>query len=448
MAQQPGVEARGGGRRAAWLPRAAHPVSWGMLAITTLAILITSVDAQILPTVLPGILKDFHLSTVEGGILNSIYSAGVVAGAIVFGVLSDVLGTGYRRGYTWIVAELIVIIGGVFTWAFAGFYEAFRGLRFPMGVSRGGSEPTNVALIGEWWQQENRGFAVGAHHTGFPIGQFVGPALMAAVLAVATWRQVYLLIPLIGIPIVVAQLLVCTRRNQERVYAWMQERNLTPPLEQITQSTQARNPLSVMVRAFRDRNTALSVTMNFLFLWAELGVATFLTVYLTRKVGMSLAEAAVVSGASGITGWIGQIAWGTVSDRIGRKTCLRIISAGWTVSVLLMIAINSAGSAWLILLFWGCFRNSPYPVTYSLLIDSVRESAGSGMGLMIGISLGLAGFLVAPVAGYFIQTWGFTADYVMLACAAALTYVPMFFLRETVPSGGAGAARAAPASTG
>ena len=430
--------------RAAWLPRAAHPVSWAMLAITTLAILMTSVDAQILPTVLPGILHDFHLSTVEGGVLNSIYSAGVVVGAIAFGVLSDVVGTGYRRGITWIVAELIVILGGIATWAFAGFFSVFRWLRFPMGVSRGGSEPTNVALIGEWWQRENRGFAVGSHHTGFPFGQFLGPALMAVVLAVSTWRQVYLLIPLLGIPIVTAQLLIGTRRNQQSAYDWMKQHHLTPPLTQLTESSGVRNPVTVLRRAFRDRNTALSVTMNFLFLWAELGVATFLTVYLTRKVHMPLAEAALVSGASGITGWIGQVVWGTVSDRIGRKTCLRIISAGWTVAVLLMILINSAASAWLILLFWGCFRNSPYPVTYSLLIDSVRESAGSGMGIMIGISLGLAGFLVAPVAGFFIQTWGFTADYVMLACAAALTYVPMFFLRETVPAGGARAAATSP----
>ena len=56
------------------------------------------------------------------------------------------------------------------------------------------------------------------------------------------------------------RLLVGTRRNQERVYAWMRERHLTPPLEQITQSTQARNPLSVMVRAFRDRKQPAAVT--------------------------------------------------------------------------------------------------------------------------------------------------------------------------------------------
>ena len=65
------------------------------------------------------------------------------------------------------------------------------------------------------------------------------------------------------------------------------------------------------------------------------------------------------------------------------------------------------------------------------------------MGLMIGIALGVSGLVVAPVAGYFIQTWGWTADYIMLAVAAALTLVPLLLLKETVPTGGVASARKA-----
>jgi MFS family permease len=172
--------------------------------------------------------------------------------------------------------------------------------------------------------------------------------------------------------------------------------------------------------------------MNFLFLWAELGVATFITLHLTTLAHLSLAEAALVSGASGLTGWIGQVGWGTLSDRIGRKIALRIIISGWIVAVLLMPLIHSAVTAWAILLFWGLFRNSSYPVNYSLLIDSVPAAAGSAMGFMIGISFGLAGLLVAPFAGFVITNWGFTADYVMLAISVALAFIPLALAKETV----------------
>jgi MFS family permease len=422
-------------QRRHWFPRSAHPVSWGMLVITTLAILVTSIDTQILPTILPAIIKDFHISDVQAGFLNSLFFLGTVIGAIGFGLLGDMIGTGYRRGWTWIAAMAVSVVGGLLSWLFAASYALFAWLRLPMGISRGGSEPLNVALVSDWWQRENRGFAVGVHHTGFPIGQFVGPALMALVLAAGgDWRSIWLIIPLIGIPVMVAQAVVGTRRNQSRVYEWTREHDLTPPHDEVGGPGTVENPLAVIARTFSNRNTVLSIAMIFLFLWAELGTVTFMTVYLVDKVHMSLAEAAIVSGASGITGWMGQVFWGTFSDRVGRKFALRIIAAGWIVSVLAMMLIGSVATAWLILLFWGLFRNSPFPVAYALLIDSVPRAAASSMGFMIGIAFGVAGLIVSPVAGYFVQHWGFNADYVMLAAACALTLIPMQLLRETVPS--------------
>lgn len=412
-------------------PRA-HSVSWWMLLITTLAIFATSVDAALLPTVLPAILTSFALSPTEGGLINAIFYFGTIVGAIVFGVVADAVGSGYRRTWTWICALTVSIIGGILTFVTAASFTAFQALRAVMGISRGASEPVNVALVGEWWQKENRGFAVGVHHTGFPLGQFFGPMMMAVILGAMSWQHVYLIIPLIGVPIMVAQALVGTRRNQRRVYEWIDEQGMTRPLPDIGGRGRVQNPWPLVRMVLRDHNVRYSVIMNFLFLWAELGVATFITLHLTTLAHMSLAQAALVSGASGLTGWIGQVGWGTLSDRTGRKFALRIIISGWIIAVLLMPLIHSAATAWAILLFWGLFRNSSYPVNYSLLIDSVPAAAGSAMGFMIGISFGLAGLLVAPFAGFIITTWGFTVDYLMLAISVALAFIPLALAKETV----------------
>ena len=98
--------------------------------------------------------------------------------------------------------------------------------------------------------------------------------------------------------------------------------------------------------------------------------------------------------------------------------------------------INTEMSAWMILIFWGLFRNSPFPVMYALLIDSLPKSAGSSMGLMIGIALGLSGFFAAPTAGWIIETYGFTAHYVVLAIMLALSYIPLTIIKETVHKDG------------
>src|SRR5699024_11329702 len=78
-----------------------------------------------------------------------------------------------------------------------------------------GSEPVNVAIVAEWWPKEHRGFAVGVHHTGVPIGQFLAGALIAIVLGSAHWSAAFLVIPMLGIPIIIGPAVL--GRNKRRV---------------------------------------------------------------------------------------------------------------------------------------------------------------------------------------------------------------------------------------
>lgn len=288
-----------------YLPRA-HPISWLMLLVTTLAILMNSIDRLILPTLMPAIMDEFGLTTVQAGWLNSLSFVGTFLGALVLGFASDYIGSGYKRAYSWVVAVLIEIIAGVAT-AFCKSYGMFQSLRVFMGFGSGGSEPINVALIGEWWQKENRGFAIGVHHTGFPLGQFIGPVLIGLVIALtASWRNAFLFIPLLGLPIIIIQLMIATRKKQEKVYTWIEENGMTPP-EAVDTETRLTLKQSLLdgLACLKNRNCLAAILIVFCFIWAEMGIATFLTLQLTREVGLDLATAAIISGASGLTGWIG-----------------------------------------------------------------------------------------------------------------------------------------------
>src|SRR5919199_1015606 len=222
--------AESGGNAVARLRRylpSAHPVSWVMLVVTLGAIVVNSIDRIILPTVLPGILDDFSLNATEGGFLVSLSFIGTTIGAIVLGTLGDSFGKGPRRAWMWAVTMAVVIAAAIGT-ALSKTLGQLQALRVFMGIGTGSMEPVNVTMVGEWWQREDRGLAVGAHHTGFPIGQFVGPLLIGAIVAVATWREAFLFIPLIAVPIVVLQIIVARRRNLERVNSWIEEHRMTP----------------------------------------------------------------------------------------------------------------------------------------------------------------------------------------------------------------------------
>src|SRR5690625_5509662 len=116
----------------------------------------------------------------------------------------------------------------------AGSFMAFLLLRIPMGISRGGSEPVNVAIVAEWWPKEHRGFAVGVHHTGFPIGQFLAGALIAIVLGSAHWSAAFLVIPMLGIPIIIGQAVLGRKKHQVTLYRKIEEMGQTPPLEELS----------------------------------------------------------------------------------------------------------------------------------------------------------------------------------------------------------------------
>ncbi len=114
-----------------------------------------------------------------GGI-NSLSFFGTLSGAVLFGLLSDYIGSGYRRCYSWCLAVLVEIISGVAT-AFCKSLGAFQALRVFMGMGTGGSEPINVALLGEWWQKRKSRFR--HWRTSHPVFRlaFIGPILIAAI---------------------------------------------------------------------------------------------------------------------------------------------------------------------------------------------------------------------------------------------------------------------------
>ncbi len=119
--------------------------------ITTLAILMNSIDRIILPTLLPAIMTSFSLTEVQAGWLNSLSFVGTLTGAVIFGLFSDWVGTGHKRCYSWCVAVLVEIVSGVAT-AFCKSLGAFQALRVAMGMGTGDRSP----LMSRYWVNGGR----------------------------------------------------------------------------------------------------------------------------------------------------------------------------------------------------------------------------------------------------------------------------------------------------
>lgn len=235
---------------------------------------------------------------------------------------------------------------------------------------------------------------------------------------------------MLGIPIILGQTVLGLKKHQATLYRKIEQMDLTPPLEELSSQNRAGfwGPVK---EALRHANVRWAVVLCFLFLWGEAGVVTFLTTQL-MDMGMGVSDAILVSGASGLTGWIGQVVWGTLSDRLGRKFSIAFLIVGWVGSLLAMIFIQDLVTAWIILLIWGLFRNAPFPVVYALLVDSVPRAAGTALGIMIGVALGVSGIFASAVSGMVITQLGFTWHYVILALICLIGFIPLARITETV----------------
>lgn len=405
--------------------------SWLTLVVTTLAILMTGIDGGLMERVMSMVKEEYNLNNSQIGWINAVFFAGFVIGAYAFGILSDRIGTGYRRSWTWNIAMLFAIVGGALTFGASAGFIAFLIWRLPMGISRGGSEPVNVAIVSEWWPKEHRGFALGVHHAGFPLGQFlVGPMLVGILALGGGWREAFLFIPMAGLIVIVGQALVGTKKHQQEVYDYIDVMGQTRPAPDLSIKVK-EDILGQFLTAFKVPNARRIMLVAFVLLWAEAGATSFLTVQLTER-GVALEQALIIAGASGITGWIGQVVWGTLSDHIGRKPALCIILVGWIVSIGTMYFISSATLGWVVLLFWGLFRNSPFPVIYAILADSVPKASSSAMGVMIGSALGISGLFAASVAGMTIDSFGWGPHYLIMVALLAAGFIPLLRIRETV----------------
>ena len=170
------------------------------------------------------------------------------------------------------------------------------------------------------------------------------------------------------------------------------------------------------------------------------GISFWLPSYIAFVGGFSFAEAAAYSAVFTITGGIGQIFWGTMSDYLGRKPSLFIAFLWLAVGIfLLRYSAVSVGMLIFVQLFAGLATNAIFPVLYAFGSDSAEPGAmGTANSILLfflyigGISPLVIGWLIGVGGGFDNATGYFYALYFMVALAVISAVILALFTRETV----------------
>jgi MFS family permease len=422
-----------------FFPRKVHKLSWITLLFTWVVWAFNALDFQLFFAVLPAMLKEFTIDPVVLGWCISMFMLLRVIFDIPVGVWSDKLGTGWRRKRVWtpivIVYSIVSFLTG-FKWfsnSFIGYYI----MRSFVTVGGSACETLGVTATSEWWSKQHRGFAVGLHHTGFPIGGFIAGILASIVLSTfgeENWRYVFFF-TILAIPFIWGYHKLSSEKNINTVYAHMEQNGLERPIEGSGgQQVTAKG----WFEAIKNREVLSAGLYTFLFLAVWIMFITYFGSYLVFVGGYTLPQAAVLAFVWTISGALFQVLGPRLSDYVGRRKLL--IFAGFYAGILMLFLpyATTIFGVIAIQILYGVVSNSIYPMCFAVGADAAPNGRVATSVSVITALMWLGG-VVAGIAGGYIINWGGGADsatgyhtvFYVMAALSFLAGILQIFTRET-----------------
>lgn len=160
----------------------------------------------------------------------------------------------------------------------------------------------------------------------------------------------------------------------------------------------------------------------------------FFTLYLTSKFGIGMTQVGVIFGTFAISGFIGSMVGGALTDRLGRKSMLLFGLVMSALSSLLMGVVDELALFFLITLVVGVMSDVGGPAQQALVADLLpEEQRAEGFGIL-RITVNLA-VVIGPLIGGFLATQSYLLLFVSDAVASLITAGVVFFaLKETRPA--------------
>lgn len=371
------------------------------------ALIFDGFDQAVYGVALPLLMKELHLSATVSGFLGSASLLGAVAGALIFGVLTDKLG----RKTILITA---VVLYSVFTGLCATISDnlyLFAAWRFMAGMGIGTVTPTITSMLSEYTPKRSRRSLLAMNGVAISVGMLVTPLLALVILPVVGWRTLFglafvglLLIPLL-LKMPETMLLTLKKGNKSEIASILTKADpsFIPQDDDVYEVNEEQKVKLSVGALFKDglaRNTILIWVMFFVNMFI---ISTFL-VWLPKLVtmmGYSIKTALILSSTVYAGTILGTIVAGKFADKIGYKKTLMGAYALNGLFLLLMSLKSSPIVFGICLFFYGftcIMQNMMYPFASANYPLSIRTT---GMGVGASVTR-FGGFLAPVIVGIFI----------------------------------------------
>lgn len=364
---------------------------------------------------------------------------------------TDRLGGGFSRRHTTLVVLAVSALAAslISFKAVSGSAVGFMILVVITALFLGPAEPLVCAMAGDWFPMENRGFAIGFHHTGYPWGSFVGGLLLAYLLSsmgASNWRFVFMLFSLVAIVVVWWGLYQITLKNQRKLVGESLERGFhisvhdeVLPSEIEGEKIERVGLMEAWGITAKNPTALITVINGFLICGSYWVWASWLPLWIYNIGKYSAVQTVAYTVLFAFTGGLGQILWGSLSDTLGRKFSFMVIFV-WAIVGYYLMQFSLINLGWLIgtQIFIGFATNAPFPIFYTTAYDVAdKRTKGALMGF-VDVSFYVGALLLLPVGGLIslggglASTTGYLWVLYMLMGIYALAFVlTLLFSRET-----------------
>jgi len=344
----------------------------------------------VLPAVLPLLIATNGYTYLAAGLLVTAYNVTSSCTQPVVGWLSDSKGYSVSISISLLVSAIFVALIGI-----APYYYVIMLFAIIAALGHACFHPTALSLVSRLCTQETRGKVTSYFVVGGNLGYAIGPVLAGVLVFWLGLPGLLLLIfPALFMLVALRYLLPGGIAGACQSH---------PKPETRTREGQSRKPFSILMAA------------SVLRAWAVFAAITFLPLYLVTQ-GYDLMTSSLIMTLMLLAGVVGQVAGGSISDRIGRKEFM-IVGLACSVPFFYLFFASSGIMAILAILIFGFFLWSTFAVAVAMSHELLPDNIGLASGMMLGLAIGVGGLGVAVN--------GMIADRYSLAAALGTIPVPI-----------------------
>ncbi|WP_434511407.1 MFS transporter [Desulfitobacterium sp. AusDCA] len=373
-----------------------------IFSVCLLVVVFDGYDMNVYGTTLPSIMKELALNPTQTGFLASTALAGMIFGAIFFGMLADKIG---RKKVLMIGISIYAIFTGLC--GFVNDVDTFAVLRFISGMGMASISPVSASLITEYSPKAQRGILVTLLITSIQVGQIIATLSGVALIENVGWRAIYWIA---FIPIIFAALIYNVIPESPQFYLQRgkidEMRNIlikanpefNPSEDDVYEVSTSNKTKATVASLFQDGrgwNTIMVWIMFFCNLYIAFGVLTWLPKLMTM-LGYTLKSSLMFSAIMSVGGIVGSLIGGVVANKIGFKKVLIIYYIACAIMINLITIKMSLGLFIILLAITGLFIGSQQNMLYAYASDNYPISI-LGTALGWGSSFGRLGSVIAPM---------------------------------------------------